>query len=70
MIFIAHKNPSPQLGSNLQPMGPVATTLTTTTQRSQPHYDLEPVKEDEWSDTNTDLFRLILGKNGICSKST
>jgi hypothetical protein len=65
MIFITHKNPSPQLGSNPQPMGPVATT-----QRSQPHDDFEPVKEDEWSDTNTDLFRLILGKNGICSKST
>jgi hypothetical protein len=28
-IFIALKNPSPWLGSNLQPFGPVAITLTT-----------------------------------------
>jgi hypothetical protein len=29
-IFIALKNPSPWLGSNQQPLGPVASTLTTT----------------------------------------
>jgi hypothetical protein len=28
-IFIALKNPSPWLGSNPQPLGPVAITLTT-----------------------------------------
>jgi hypothetical protein len=32
-IFIALKNPSPQLSLNLQPLGPVASTLTTTPQR-------------------------------------
>jgi hypothetical protein len=32
-IFIALKSPSPWLGSNLRPMGPVASTLTTTPPR-------------------------------------
>jgi hypothetical protein len=32
-IFIALKNPSPWLGSNLQHLGPVASTLTTTPPR-------------------------------------
>jgi hypothetical protein len=32
-IFIALKNPSPWLGSNAQPLGPVASTLTTTPPR-------------------------------------
>jgi hypothetical protein len=31
--FIAHKNPSPRLGLNLRPLGPVASTLTTTPPR-------------------------------------
>jgi hypothetical protein len=34
-IFIALKNPSPWSGSNLQPLGPVASTLTTTPTRWQ-----------------------------------
>jgi hypothetical protein len=32
-IFIALKNPSPWPGSNTQPLGPVASTLTTTPPR-------------------------------------
>jgi hypothetical protein len=32
-IFIALKNPSPWLGLNPQPLGPVASTLTTTPPR-------------------------------------
>jgi hypothetical protein len=32
-IFIIHKNPSPWLGLNPQPLGPVASTLTTTPPR-------------------------------------
>jgi hypothetical protein len=34
-IFIALKNPSPWSGSNQQPLGPVASTLTTTPPRQQ-----------------------------------
>jgi hypothetical protein len=34
-IFIALKNPSPQLGLNLRPLGPVASTLTATPLRRQ-----------------------------------
>jgi hypothetical protein len=32
-IFIAHKNPSPRPGLNSRPLGPVASTLTTTSRR-------------------------------------
>jgi hypothetical protein len=32
-VFITLKNPLPWLGSNLQPLGPVASTLTTTPPR-------------------------------------
>jgi hypothetical protein len=36
-IFIALKNPSPWLGSNLQLLGPVANTLMTTPPRRPPY---------------------------------
>jgi hypothetical protein len=35
-IFIALKNPTPWPGSNLWPLGQVASTLTTTRPRRQP----------------------------------